>query len=132
MMDIVVVFCLFEDKILLLKRAENKPESLKWTAPSGKKDLGETVSQAAIRELFEETGIQVSEAETLAEKGSFEHEYPDYSIMIHLFLYNLNTLPNVKLRNEEHSDFCWVTPSDALALPIMDGADECIAKVFSI
>lgn len=69
MLDIVVVFCLFEDKILLLKRAANKPEGLKWTAPSGKKDLGETVPQAAIRELYEETGIQVSEAETLAEKG---------------------------------------------------------------
>jgi ADP-ribose pyrophosphatase YjhB (NUDIX family) len=42
-----------EKKILLMKRHDNKL----WASPGGLVEVGETPAEAAVRELFEETGI---------------------------------------------------------------------------
>lgn len=42
---------------LLLVRRSNKPDLGLWGYPGGKIELGETVKDAAVRELREETGI---------------------------------------------------------------------------
>ncbi len=42
-------------KILLTERADNK----QWCLPSGGVDSGETVEEACIREVYEETGLNV-------------------------------------------------------------------------
>jgi ADP-ribose pyrophosphatase YjhB (NUDIX family) len=56
----VVVGCIpeFEDKILLCRRAI-EPCSDKWTLPAGYLETGETVSQGAVREAFEEAYANV-------------------------------------------------------------------------
>jgi len=48
------------DKILLEKR-RNPPSKGKWTIPGGLVDLGETIEQAVIREVKEETKLEVYE-----------------------------------------------------------------------
>lgn len=50
--------------VLLVQRA-NPPEKGRWGFPGGKMELGETVAEAAVRELAEETGIRADAAETL-------------------------------------------------------------------
>jgi ADP-ribose pyrophosphatase YjhB (NUDIX family) len=47
-----------DDKLILIRRG-NEPRIGKWTFPGGFVDLGETPTQAAIRETLEEVGIQV-------------------------------------------------------------------------
>jgi 8-oxo-dGTP diphosphatase len=47
-----------EDRILLEKR-KNSPGKGKWSVPGGLVDLGETVEEAVIREVKEETGLEV-------------------------------------------------------------------------
>jgi 8-oxo-dGTP diphosphatase len=47
-----------EDKLLLVRR-NHAPAFGRWAFPSGFVDAGEVVEQAAVREVFEETGIQV-------------------------------------------------------------------------
>ena len=47
-----------EDKILLEKR-KNAPGKGKWTVPGGLVELGERIEQAVIREVKEETGLDV-------------------------------------------------------------------------
>lgn len=132
MMDIAVCFCLFEGKILLLQRAAHKPEGLLWTAPSGKCDSGETPEEGAKRELMEETGIQLALGETLENRGKFIQHYAEHSIVIHLFLYEMKSPAKVILRPDEHINYCWVKPIEALWLPIMEGAETCIQKVFQL
>ena len=56
---IVTVGLLAGTKILTGKRRDNQL----WTNPGGHMDPGETLVQAAIREVFEETGIQLKEEE---------------------------------------------------------------------
>jgi 8-oxo-dGTP diphosphatase len=48
------------DKILLEKR-KNSPGKGKWSVPGGLVELGERIEQAAIREVKEETGLDVYE-----------------------------------------------------------------------
>jgi ADP-ribose pyrophosphatase YjhB (NUDIX family) len=46
-----------KEKILLVRRA-NPPDAGRWGFPGGKIEAGESIELAAVRELFEETGVQ--------------------------------------------------------------------------
>ncbi|WP_249777512.1 NUDIX hydrolase [Herbaspirillum robiniae] len=45
------------DAVLLVRRA-NPPDAGYWGFPGGKIDFGERIEDAALRELFEETGVR--------------------------------------------------------------------------
>jgi len=55
-----VVIC--DGKILLEKR-KNEPGKGKWSIPGGLVELGENVEQTVIREVKEETGLEVEKPE---------------------------------------------------------------------
>lgn len=46
-----------DGKVLLVRRA-NPPDAGKWGFPGGKIELGESIEDAALRELYEETGVR--------------------------------------------------------------------------
>jgi len=47
------------DGLILLVRRNHEPMLGRWSFPSGFVDAGEVVSEAAVREAFEETGVEV-------------------------------------------------------------------------
>ena len=47
-----------DGKVLLVRRA-NPPKAGQWALPGGAQELGETLFEAAMREVKEETGITV-------------------------------------------------------------------------
>jgi 8-oxo-dGTP diphosphatase len=49
------------DRVLVVRRA-NPPMLGRWGFPGGVLELGETVAQGAMRELFEETGVKAEAA----------------------------------------------------------------------
>lgn len=51
---------------VVLVRRRNPPDAGLWGFPGGKVELGETVSEAAVRELREETGVLAEALEGLA------------------------------------------------------------------
>lgn len=65
-----------EDQVLLIRRA-NPPYQGCWSIPGGKVEFGETLHQAGLREVYEETGItaQVESLidiyESITEHGHF-------------------------------------------------------------
>jgi 8-oxo-dGTP diphosphatase len=46
------------DDVLLVRRA-NAPRKGHWTIPGGMQEVGETAQQAGIREVLEETGVEI-------------------------------------------------------------------------
>jgi 8-oxo-dGTP diphosphatase len=79
------------DRILLEKR-KNEPSKGKWSVPGGLVELGESVEQAVIREVKEETGLEVYEPRlvdvvnyvSLGEKGAVMYHYVivDYLVTV--------------------------------------------------
>jgi 8-oxo-dGTP diphosphatase len=53
---------IYDGKILLEKR-KNEPGKGKWSIPGGLVELGESVEQTVIREVKEETGLEVEKPE---------------------------------------------------------------------
>lgn len=53
-----VIAVVVENSRALLVRRANPPDAGLWGYPGGKIEYGETVSEAAIRELREETGVE--------------------------------------------------------------------------
>ena len=49
----------FKDESVLLIKRKNPPNKGQWTIPGGKVQFSETLQQAAKREIFEETGINI-------------------------------------------------------------------------
>lgn len=69
-----------EDKVLMIKRAK-KEGNLEWAFPGGKVEENETKEEACIREVFEETGINVVVVNKLGERI-----HPDTNMSLTYFL----------------------------------------------
>ncbi len=61
------------EAVLLVKRGK-APSDGKWAIPGGSVELGETLQQAAEREIFEETGIHIRAAEPVYTFDFIEHD----------------------------------------------------------
>ena len=70
-----VIFDEKREKVLLTERADNK----QWCLPSGGVDAGETVEETCIREVYEETGLNVRVIELVGVYSDPNRvvEYPD-------------------------------------------------------
>lgn len=61
-----------DGQVLLVRRA-NPPDAGRWGFPGGKIERGETLAQAALRELKEETGISATEPRIFTALDAFDH-----------------------------------------------------------
>jgi len=61
---VVEIYTLTENnEVLITQRHQNKPWALKWEVTGGSILKGETTEEGAIRELKEETGIEVTDSD---------------------------------------------------------------------
>ncbi len=111
-----------EGRLLLLQRAFNKQEPGKWGVPAGKLEEGETAKEAAVRELFEETGIQCLNIQGLGALYMRKHTV-DY--VYHLFKMEIAEMLSVILSNE-HEGYIWASKEDLEVLPLMVGAEKAL------
>jgi 8-oxo-dGTP pyrophosphatase MutT (NUDIX family) len=108
--------CLF---LLILSRLTKRPL---WEFPKGGVDDGETVREAALRELFEETGINESEVRLIpefekTEDYRFTSGRSDHRSLIHkqVTYYLAQTdKAEIVLSAKESSEFAWLTVPEAM------------------
>lgn len=129
--EIAAVYIEYNDKILLLHRQDNKSQGNKWGIPGGKVDKEETPLQAAIREVKEETGYDISE-QAIENLGRVYIEYNEKDHFIyHMFRTQLQKDPEaVKINFNEHKGFTWVTPSDGLKMDLLQDEDPCFRLIY--
>jgi len=60
-------------RVLLVQRA-NEPSRGRWSIPGGMVEVGETLAQAAEREVLEECGVEVSGGPVLSACDLIEHD----------------------------------------------------------
>ncbi len=126
--NVVSCFMEYDGKILLLHRQDYKPQGNTWGVPAGKVDAGEEILETMIREIWEETGFKLTSSQ-LSYFGKVFVKYPDYDFVYHIYHTELAQKNKVVMRRKEHKDFKWLSPKDALNLPIIQDLDACL-KLF--
>jgi 8-oxo-dGTP diphosphatase len=104
-----------DGRVLLVQRAR-APSVGKWGFPGGVQELGETVFEAVVRELREETGLVVQPVETLTSldvldrdgEGRVRTQYALIAVLA-------NWLSGEVIIDHEAHDFGWFTVAEVEA-----------------
>lgn len=126
--NIAGIFCDRNGKFLFLLRQPNKSNGNTWGIPGGKVNKDESPKWGAIRELIEETGIELGENE-VKEVGKVYVRDPNYGDFTYWMFYTKCASQNeVVINKEEHQEARWLTFKEALQLnePLIPGEKECL------
>jgi len=120
-----------DGEALVIKRSETanwKP--LHWEFPGGIIDAGETPKEAAIREVKEESNLDVSQLQFLSKEIyqiDGKEKITKYYFVCDQFAGDVALLPNTETGISEHSDHKWVPAEQLFDLP--DSAiDKSVVK----
>jgi len=120
----VVIGLVFNSRreILLAWRDEHKSPGNCWEFPGGKIEAGETGYHALCRELAEEIGIEVQNAENFP---SICHEYESVKVILHPWrVHRYQGIP----RGAEGQKICWV-PLNQLQKFTLPAANHAIVEL---
>jgi ADP-ribose pyrophosphatase YjhB (NUDIX family) len=105
-------------RLLLVRHAGDRDG---WAVPGGAVDIGESPAQAAVREICEETGVQISQLRLLDVLGGVEYEvtYPNGDRVAYVTaVYQAGIAGGMPAPDlEEISELAWFTPPQ---LPSVD------------
>ena len=106
MTEVVAALIWDRNKFMICQRPAHKARGLLWEFVGGKREPGETLKEALIRECQEELGITVKVGNLFME---VMHEYPDIHIRLSLFHC---TLGSEQPKMLEHKDMRWISPTE--------------------
>lgn len=94
------------DGRLLLEKRNNEPFADRWCIPGGHIDFGETVEKALIREVHEETGLQVINYSFF---NYYSEYYPELDWHAVALIFVVYTTGSLKKQAEEVKELKWFT-----------------------
>ena len=115
-----------DGKVLIVRRARNPALNL-YTLPGGAVEVGETLHQAVIREVREETSLTIEpvafagyrEVIMRDDKGRVERHFVIMSFAARWLAGDLAL-------NEELDDARWLAPAELSGLPTTEGLSEIV------
>lgn len=117
-------------ELLYLRRPSDDPfYPAQWGAPAGSIELGESLSQAAIREVLEETKVRLV-LTSLVYIGHWRVIHPHLCFNYFLFLARFKRRPAITI-SREHSDYGWFSPRAALKLNLIEGEEKILRLVYN-
>ncbi|HLD12903.1 MAG TPA: NUDIX domain-containing protein [Candidatus Nanoarchaeia archaeon] len=120
---VILAYLRHDNHLLLLKRSSNAPSFPDhWSVVSGHVEESDADSLiAAVREVFEETGITADNLRLVNRLEPFEVVMSDRSRVVHSFLFDVLT-KDVSL-NSEHADFAWIDHKSLKDFSCVEGVD---------
>lgn len=109
------------DRVLLVQRASHDSMPNKWEIPGGAVDDNETVLGGVVREVWEESGLQVrrftaivGSGEGLAAGAVFQTRRGRFIFKL-TFVVEVEDTSAVALDPDEHQDYVWATEEECRA-----------------
>lgn len=127
--DIAIGFVVRKGKILLLQRKHSLPIwDKKWEFPGGKIEPNESPHEAFIREVQEETQLQVENVEFV---GMHHHDWhlENATLTVHIHCFR-GLAVGGPVVCETHSAYthAWATPEEALTFDSLEANDDILRK----
>lgn len=118
------------DKVLLVQRG-TPPNENQWAIPGGRVHLGETLQQAAEREILEETGITIRAGEVLF---TFEHiqRDPAGKVQFHYVVLDLagEYLAGEPRAGDDAREARWLPLKQLQQWPVNDTTLQALRQLF--
>lgn len=124
--EVVSCFIEYDGKILLLLRQDHKNEPNTYWVPAWKVIPWEKKDKAILREIAEESGLQVDHVHYFT---TVYVQFPTYEFVYHIYRKKINEQPYIVINPKEHKEYIWRTPSEALKENLIQELGTCI-KIF--
>jgi 8-oxo-dGTP diphosphatase len=112
-----------QDQILLIRRGHG-PAAGEWSVPGGRVEPGETLAEAVVREVAEETGLEVVCDSLL---GWAERIGQDGHFVILDFRVSLLGPPEPPQAGDDATEAAWVPLGEMTDLNLVEGLAEFLA-----
>ena len=110
-----------DGRLLLIKRG-HEPEAGRWSLPGGRVEPGESDQQALVREVREETGLDVTPGRLV---GTVERPWPGGRVLV-IRDYAAAVTGGDLTPGDDADDARWVSPRDFAGLPLTTGLEEVL------
>jgi ADP-ribose pyrophosphatase len=116
-------------RVLLVKRS-NAPQKGKWAVPGGSVKLGETLQEAAEREIQEETGLTIKANEPVFTFDLIERDSAG-KLLFHYVIIDLlaDYVDGEVCPADDVSDAAWFSPEELRSLVISETTRELLKKI---
>ncbi len=111
-----------DDRLLLVRRGRGPAQGL-WSVPGGRVEAGETLAEAVVRELAEETGV---EGVCGALLDWVERMGSDHHFVIFDFAVEVLDPPEIPQAGDDAAEAAWVPLGEVADLALVDGLAELL------
>ena len=119
-------------QVLVVRRARAPADGL-FSLPGGVVEIGETLRQALIREVREETGMAIEPVALAGFREAITRDRDDRVERHFVILpFAARWLAGEPILNEELSEARWLRPAELTGLPTTPGLTEIVASTFRL
>lgn len=115
-----------QNRVLLIKRGQ-PPNKNQWAIPGGRIQLGETLQQAAEREILEETGIRIKAGEPVFAFDLIQHD-DEHQCQWHYVVVDLSAeyLNGDPVAGDDATEARWVSADELAELPVNETTQQLL------
>ncbi|EOC99792.1 NUDIX domain-containing protein [Caldisalinibacter kiritimatiensis] len=112
--------------VLILKRNNTSFAAGYWDIPGGKLEFGESLQESLVREVNEETSLQIDLAGVISTSSGINSEKKKQYITV---VYLCNYLSGEVVLSNEHSEYMWVNIRNLKQKNLVYYVEEAIDKI---